>query len=61
MAAHAHPLVLPTSLATKFREQWALHPPAVPFQIHFPDPVAPGGGGDRVCKEEPLILWTRLS
>lgn len=59
------PWCCPPSQAITFWEQQVLHLPRAPFQIHFPNPVAPGGGGssgsgDRVLKEEPGSLWMGL-
>lgn len=45
MAAHAHPLVLPTQPGHYNLGTAGTAPPTDPFQIHFPNPVAPGGGG----------------
>lgn len=56
------PWCCPPSQAITFWEQRAVHLPRAPFQIHFPNLVTPGGGGggDRVLKEEPGILWMGL-
>lgn len=57
VAAHAHPLVLPTQPGYYNLGTAGTAPPTDPFQIYFPNPVALGGGGsDRMPKEEPGIL-----